>query len=798
MGKKKRRRKKQPTAFWAYPSEPAEGAETMRNAAEKVSRNLAMRVRTWENCKVGGKIVISEICSQIRAAPMFLADVTGINPNVMFELGFAIGARKRIWLLLDPSIAGAKMRFEEFRLLTTIGYKPYSNSDQIVAELANERPWEDLSAGVLIRQRKISRLPISRMLYLKSRHETEAGLVLSGILEHCGLPLMIDDPQESPVQTFSWYASQVEESFAVAVHFSSLDREGADLYNGRHAFVAGMAFAHGHPLLLVAPESYRSPIDYRELMLRYREAAGIEELVRPWLDNSSNIYRTEVETLQTDVTRAIDYSLSSIRIGDPMAENEEVPLVEEYFVLTAAYKEVLRPSVTMFVGRKGSGKTANLLKAAAELGADRRNLVCIVKPPSYELASITQVLGNLKERDSRGFALESFWKYLIYTEIAIELVKRIRFRLSKQVMKEEEALVEFARVEADDLEKPFAVRLERSSRRLLEALTIKEIDESDVEGFRGRVSEALHKGPLRDLREAIASAFTTGGQIAVLIDNLDKTWDRKGDVTPAATVILGLLSAVHRVSSEFRSLDVPKDPINVGVSIFVRSDIMVHLKSEAREPDKISLSRLEWDDEDALIRVIDERFSAASGRSITAPEAWTKLFIGEVNGIPPRAYFVRRCLPRPRDLVYFVKAALAKAVDRSHKQVTATDITDAEKDYSYFALQTALVEGQTRIPELDDVLLAFAGCSTVIDQNEVEYCLAEAGVPESRYEIVIEELLFLNFLGIHLGNDDFRFLEDADQLRKLLVLEKKARKKSGRGASYRIHPAFHAYLEIRT
>src|SRR5580700_1844758 len=85
--------------FFAYPSNVAV-AEVIRNGTSKINDTGLVQLKTWESCKVGGKIVIGEICKEIDRANLFCADMTGLNHNVMFELGFAIARNKRIWLTI--------------------------------------------------------------------------------------------------------------------------------------------------------------------------------------------------------------------------------------------------------------------------------------------------------------------------------------------------------------------------------------------------------------------------------------------------------------------------------------------------------------------------------------------------------------------------------------------------------------------------------------------------------------------------------------------------------------------------
>ena len=69
------------------------------------------------------------------------------------------------------------------------------------------------------------------------------------------------------------------------------------------------------------------------------------------------------------------------------------------------------------VGRKGSGKTAIFLKLGSKLAENKRNLVCVIKPIAYDLEGVVSLLKKYKERDAKGYAIESLWKFLLYAEI---------------------------------------------------------------------------------------------------------------------------------------------------------------------------------------------------------------------------------------------------------------------------------------------------------------------------------------------------------------------------------------------
>jgi len=82
---------------------------------------------SWKSTSIGGKFVILSICEMIDVKDIFICDLTYLNPNVLFELGYAIAKKKRVWIIRDSNIEASKSDYDNFKILTTLGYKPYSN-----------------------------------------------------------------------------------------------------------------------------------------------------------------------------------------------------------------------------------------------------------------------------------------------------------------------------------------------------------------------------------------------------------------------------------------------------------------------------------------------------------------------------------------------------------------------------------------------------------------------------------------------------------------------------------------------
>lgn len=786
-----------PGAFFAYPSEPPSIAEVIRTAIHDINRTGHVLMKGWEDCKVGGKVVIQEICREIDEAEIFCADLTGMNPNVMFELGYAIARNRRIWSALDTTFVDSKTHFDQLRILTTVGYSKYCNSQELVHSFYKDEPYSDIDNTVFEMAIRPNLGPTvgEKVLYLKCRHETEASIRVSRLvdeLKHGDVKIIVDDPKESTVQSLTWYGVQVYSSTAVICHLTGPERIGARLYNARYAFVSGMAFGMEKKLLMMAEGDFLAPIDYRDLLHHYRTAFEAEQHLHVWLNEfeKSRYTRSSAQQSFPSAVR-LATELRGLQVGEYIAENEADRLVEEYFVETAPFRQALEASHAIFVGRKGSGKTANVLKVASELGKDKRNLVCVIKPIAYDLEGVISLLRRYKERDAKGYAIESLWKFLLYTEMANAAAIALEKISSSSLTADENELMQLLQQREGILCGDFTIRLQRCA----EAMLATAASEGNPETFRLAISEVLHQGILRQLRGLLGKVLIRKKHIAIIIDNLDKAWDKQSDIGSLTEFLLGLLSAAARIPVEFRHQESRQPVTPVSLAVFLRSDIFYKLLSVAREPDKIVSSKIKWQDRELLLRIIEERFVASHEGRVQPAELWTRYFCPLVRGVSTNTYLCSRTLPRPRDVVFFVKAAVATAVNRGQSMVRESDILEAEKQYSQYALESILVENGITIPVLEGILYEFAGCHAHLREHDVIQMLTKASVAQTEHARIIEHLCSLSFLGLEVRPGDFRFAEDPPEHKRNIALARQSFPAEG-GVGFMVHPAFWAFLEI--
>lgn len=783
-----------PSCFVAYSSTLPSHVETIEKAVENIQHSGVVDIKSWKSLAVGGRVIIGAISYEIRSRELFIADVTGLNPNVLFELGYAIAHNKRIWILLDPNIERAKLDFDRLQLLSTVGYWPYSNSNDIVKGFFHEQPYATLDKAVYKELLGTPpRFPKPTLLYLKSEVDTESSLRLARRVASARFSSVTDDPKEVRVQPLSWYVQQVTGAFAVVCHLLSTDYAGWQLHNAKHALIAGLAHGLSRPLLMLAHEPYSSPLDYRDILRTHNTAARAEALLDEWLLPLVDAYEKRAADQQEYQAEALAQgALQSIAIGDPVAEYESDRLAD-YFISTSAYNEALRSKHSIFVGRKGSGKSASLYKLADELSSDPRNHVCTIKPVGYELEGILQMLSLSLPRAEKGYLVESFWKFLLYTELAKSLYEQILSKPPFYTRTDAETeLCEFVEEQRSLITPEFSVRLETVVNRLQQLPNFE-----SAEAQRNRISERLHNDMLPRLRSLLGKSLKSKNKVAILVDNLDKAWDQRQDIAELSELLFGLLSVSGRIAQEFEKEGPWRASVNVSLTLFLRSDIHAATVRFAKERDKLPIRRMTWEDPLLLRRVVEERFMK-SGADVVRPEQiWERYFALTVRNRPLREYLTESVLPRPRDMIYLVKTAMDFGVNRGHSRIEEEDILAAEQQYSRFAIDSLLVENGIRIPQLEELIYEFTGSNDVVTNSEVLKAAERAGVPEQYFTDVVDALCELTFLGLEIAPNRFAYLYNEDSRTKLQVMARKTAEDHMNGnPRYRINKPFHAYLEL--
>lgn len=196
-----------------------------------------------------------------------------------------------------------------------------------------------------------------------------------------------------------------------------------------------------------------------------------------------------------------------------------------------------------------------------------------------------------------------------------------------------------------------------------------------------------------------------------------------------------------------------------------------------------------------LCRVIEERFLSSFEENLDPDVLWQKYFCSTVNGIPTKEYITEAILKRPRDIIYLVNASVTTAINRRHTRIEETDILEAEKQYSQYALESVNVENTLPDINLEDVILEFVGMPTTLPKSEVVEAIQLAGVPAARIESTIDVLHDLTFLGLETAEDRFVFSDEPESSRKNKIMARRFARRKGQEERFQIHRVFRAFLE---
>lgn len=771
--------------FFAYAGVPTLRAETLR-ATVSTLQGRGVDAVGWESLGIEGHLLITTICQAIDNASAVVADVSTMNSNVLFEAGYALGKNKVLWLALDETDETAIKVWNDLSLLSTVGRMGYKgNSEELSSRIITGRPdleepklFDSLLAGASAREQNAIFAPPPPI-------RTNAATSLTRMLERDSTLKILGSSEDLGLAPLQFYVREIYRSSAAIFHLLPPNRVRASEHNARASFLAGLAYALELPLLMVVEKGFLAPLDYKDLLFVYSTSAALQEHVRSWLTNLPKPSGSNKRLGRL----ALDIELPIRTFGQYVAEYEADEL-NDYFIETNEFNAIMDGTAKVFVGRKGTGKSATMSQAVLELKKDRRNLVVPIKPSSYELAGLVEILQKLKSTSSSDYLLVNLWMLLIYTEIAIQAVREARL---KPAGIPEATPMRALEVELENLnvnqQSDFADRLED----VVSTLRGKELNGTDDE--KQIIADGIRVHALANLKKVLGPALQDYGRVAVLIDNLDKAWETGTDYGLMSKFLLTLLTTSGRMERELARGDRETSSVNLTLSAFLRTDIFDVMASHAREPDKIGQLSVHWGDREVLARVLEERYGAKKlkGGRNSGAQLWNEAFVSEVRGTPTRDYMLWRALPRPRDLIYFANAALTTAINRKHESIQEADIILAESQYSKFALDALLVESEAEGFDLEEILYEFAGMYSTLDEAELQEALSEIDNGDE----VRTWLIKTSFLGIETADGEFVHVEGGAAARRKLKVAERLSKRHDRSVKFRIHPAFRHSLDVR-
>ena len=776
--------------FFAYSSQPEFCEDAIENAITKINSGGVAQISSWKELRVNGKFIINEVLEAIDNADFFCADLTGINDNVLFEIGYAIGINKPVWLIFDTSHIESYRRYREIDFFSSIGYSKYSNTTHIVSNFYTDKPYEQNGAYEELNKNLTSYDANKKyaIIFLKNQVDTNYTDSIIKALREKKLTYVLDDAVETKTQSISWYFVRLLEIPAVLAEFSTTERTGYAVQNSKCSLICGLSLGLGLKVLMVCEEPYATPLDYKQLLKKHKAPSECRANVDIFLDElKQDYFELSERRKKFKINRQERNVLQCINFGEFLAEHEGDKL-RNYYIETTSSSNLIKNEYNVVVGRKGSGKTATLYYLEDYLGSDARNHVCTIKPICFELEGLLHILSTTPENFEKSYLIESAWKLLIYTEIAKSIYDKLKNKLIYALSDIEKDFLSFIEDNSEIFFTDFYERIEENLKRING-----EVKESDDKELKVKVSEILHVKFLPKLRDQICSVYDKN--IYVLIDNLDKSWKKEAEIEYQSKWILGLLGLTIRITREFSSSKRNNKNNEFHLTIFLRSDIFQHILRYAREPDKIEYTKLKIEDKETLFRIIEERFAELSGDEFVYEDLWDKYMPNNVEGIDVKTFIFGNIIPRPRDIIFFFNKIKETAILRGHTAFTEEDVKDAYNEYSEWVFSSILVENGITIKQMEDFLYELVGESAILTFNDIISRANNAKINfknEDSKDKFIDHLVALSILGRETKLGEFSFNYDLENDRKSKILATKLGTNN-----FRLHNALVPALEIQ-
>ncbi|MCS3393572.1 nucleoside 2-deoxyribosyltransferase [Burkholderia thailandensis] len=762
-------------AFFAYASDPPSIGTTI----EQTSRNIAARTgrttfRTWRSLDICGYFIANQVLSDIDNHEVLVADITRLNFNVLYEIGYAIGKGKPIFAVKNSSLAVEDISLLELGIFDTIGYLEYKNSDELTAALLTQH---DVSA-IDVPVGRNSRQPIYS---IQPKFKTEFVTRIESRINKTKLAQRKFDPIEQARLAAFDAIQQVSESYGVLVPLLASEVQGARLHNLRASFVAGLAEGMGRVRLLLQHGNSPVPIDYRDLATTCYAVSDADAAIAAFAADV-----TEQLTSQSDIiVSRPEKFLQTVDLGSSTAENELRDLAS-YYLETSPYQRVARGEARIVVGRKGSGKSAIFLRARDKVRRNKSFVVLGLKPEGYQLRKFRDSVVDLLNKGSQEHLVMAFWEYVIYLEVCAKIIEsdKERHLRDPDLYEIYNEIVALYGNDAYISEGDFSDRLEKLASSVAARYADRFGGNAQQSLSAGQVTDLVYHHDLAKLREVLRRYLISKGELWIFLDNIDKGWPSHGIESTDMLILRTLLEATRKIEREFDRHDLVAHTI-----IFLRNDVYELLLEDTPDRGKETRVAVDWSDVDLLKELIRLRLARGGiDEEALFEDVWRLFCTPFISGEESAQYLIDRCLMRPRALIDLLNHCRSVAINLKHDRVEEDDVKKGLNAFSNDLVIEINLEIRDIFPAAEDVLYMLIGTSETLTAAALDGILSGNIATASVTEEIIDVLLWHGVLGLVWPDGKVQYIFDANYNLRLMKAQRERLQESG--LVYQINPAF--------
>ena len=686
------------TYFFAYP-----GTIQWRDFTRLLSDELKLRgfygVR-WED-KVNNDLLFSKVCEGIYGHDFLLAEVTDPNPNVMLEIGYALAVGREPILLKNTN-----RKDWSRNLLTTLEGCHYATREDILTYIANLQSQERRSP-----EEPDRRLPFLENMGIFDETETPGTVYhlkpkiaadwiskVDRTLRNSYFKLSTMDPSDSVSDEFYPQARGIQRSSLIVASLVSSANVDWEQHNANVALLVGFAIGLGKQVLVLQEKPLAPILDLGTVTRPVDTETQAGQIVQSWV-----VAQTQSLVSQTTETRRRAHAQDQVEhirkvfLGHPDALQDNRLL--EYFVPTKEFEDAIEGRRTIFIGRRGAGKSANFQAIKEDLREKPGTITAAIAPDDFELERISAFLEDSYSLANPHLVFQSTWNYIILSEIVKSLAEdsdRLYLSPDDQMRTN---LHQYYEANRERLNLDFGTRV-------VSVLMDPAINQGSKGGEFTDSQEALKS--IRDYRVArYLKEFAVRESITyhMIADDLDKHW--RPNSKQSIDLLIGLITEADRLQRFFEG--------RLKVVMFLREDIYDVLAQYDDDLPKRSVLRMEWTLAN-LKHLVAERLASVADQPNDDDDAtWSVVFPHMVNGRSAPDYILSRALPRPRDVLDFCQKSIDQAQRNEHSAVTEQDVLDGENAFSEGVFWSVSTEFKGLYPNLEDVLIEFAGVEERVD-----------------------------------------------------------------------------------
>ena len=723
-----------PSVFLAYPAEPEYLSTTIERAIKIANRaNCEFVFHGWPENDIAGRPLTEPIQSGINKAAFIIADITFLNFNVTYEIGFAIGSGKRAILIRNEEFQTEPNTVRKVGIFDTLGYLTYTDAESLrdtIIEKIDPTPIE-------INSNSDSKAPV---YILETPRRGDAMTRIISQIKKARLQYRSFSPSEDTRMAAPEAISHVSASHGVLVSILSSNMRDAEIHNMRAAFVAGLAHGMEVPTLILQSGSEPVPLDIRDTTKFYRQLEDIDEHI--------NEFALEV-VASIQKTHPLDTSpkgkLAKLEIGDPMAENEFQKL-DRYYLQRDEYTRTIRGDTNIVVGRKGTGKTALFSQVRNVLRKDRNIVVVDLKPEGYQLLKLKEFVLDYLSEGAKTHLLTAFWEYILLLEVAYKLLEKDRQRF----MRDHKIHPHYLKLKESYFSSPHATQGDFSERLIeLSALVSDKYQDRFENSSNQRlttdeVTELVYSEGLRDLFQHLSEYLNYKNGVWILFDNLDKGWNIPGPDSRDILILRTLIDASRKIQREMQRKSLKFESV-----VFIRNDVYQLLMEESSDFGKDMRVSLDWSDPEMLREMMRLRLVQNGYEHDTDfYRVWTNLCVSHYLSEETSQFMIDRCLMRPRNLLKIFNHCKGSAVNFRKEKIEVGDIKKGMLNYSNDLLIEADLELASIEPEAQNLIYHFIGEDWKFSRDELMIILGDHPISVEKYESIIHFFLYFGFFGI--------------------------------------------------